>query len=126
MSDIGKYNLSLLPITVTTQFGSIEGFLLQAPGTGKDFGIHPAAGTSMMHGSPLAKRLPFFLYQTADEVDEAVVSFLESRNTPIYFLDPTGEVEWSGHGPKIGYQWPDKDQKCDATVAFRPTMQKQG
>ena len=124
---LGSFELTLLPINVKTKFGEIGGFILHSPAkaSGGGFGIHPAAGTSMMHGSPLAQRVPIFLYQTPDEVDNAVFEFLKDRNTPVYYLDPTGEVEWTGHGPKIGYQWPDKSQRCDAEVTFRATMRKE-
>ena len=115
-----KYNLTFLLVTVVTDTGlTAVGHLVQyAAEGGKWPGIHPAMPTSMMHRSPL--RGPLFLYQTPSEVDAALVEFNEKRQSPIYFIEPSGLIEHA-HGEKLAYNWPNK---CTGVVTLRPTMQK--
>lgn len=116
--EILSMNLTFLPVTVTTEHGLVaQGHLVQyACKEGKDGPIHPATGTAMMHGSPL--RGPLFLYQTPEEVDAAIFAFNAERKVPIYFADPTGDIEHA-HGEKLAFNWP---QKCRGEIKLCPTM----
>jgi|CXWL01.1.fsa_nt_gi hypothetical protein len=115
--EILKMNLTFLPVTVTTEHGqTTQGHLVQFASKNGECNIHQASGTAMMHGSPL--RGPLFLYQTPDEVDAAIFAFNEERKVPIYFTDPTGNIEHA-NGQKLAFDWP---EKCKGKVELRLTM----
>ncbi len=116
--EILNYAMTLLPVTVTTETGqTAQGHLVQfACRGGEREGNHPAASSSMMHGSPL--RGPLFLYQTPDELDAALFAFNEKLQVPIYFADPTGTIEHA-HGQKLAFNWPNK---CRGKVELLLTM----